>query len=129
MPSRSSTRPKTPSPSACGDSANGPKPCSYRSIAPSSEWDRDPYGSPREEEDAAAAGPPDPDPELDKPAYTHKHRFRIVPIREVINPLLKAMAHTIRRLPRLSDFSGSTRTTGLRTVSSTSPTGVTGVET
>ncbi|KAK4106891.1 hypothetical protein N658DRAFT_34104 [Parathielavia hyrcaniae] len=54
----------------------------------------------------AAADPEinDPDPEIDDPAYTKKHRFRISPIRELINPLYKAMARAIAQMPALSDF-------------------------
>jgi hypothetical protein len=54
-----------------------------------------------------AAGPTDPNPELDDPAYTRKHRFRIVPVRELMNPLLKAMARTMSKLPLLSTFEWS----------------------
>ncbi|KAK4123978.1 hypothetical protein N657DRAFT_681083 [Parathielavia appendiculata] len=52
----------------------------------------------------AATGPTDPDPELDDPAYTKKHRFRISPVRKLINPLYKAIARAIAQMPALSDF-------------------------
>jgi hypothetical protein len=54
--------------------------------------------------DASGGGPTDPDPELDDPAYTNKHRFRIVPVRELINPLMKDMARFMGKLYMLSDF-------------------------
>jgi hypothetical protein len=54
--------------------------------------------------DASDGGPADPDPELDDPAYTNKHRFRIVPVRELINPLMKDMARFMGKMYVLSDF-------------------------
>ncbi|KAK4152974.1 hypothetical protein C8A00DRAFT_34306 [Chaetomidium leptoderma] len=53
---------------------------------------------------AAAVGPTDPDPELDDAAYTNMHRFRIAPVRGLINPLLKAMARAMGQMPALADF-------------------------
>ncbi len=74
------------------------------------EWDiRGTSGSSEEEDEgvAIAPGPTDPDPELDHPAYTNKHRFRIFPIREVLNPLLKAVARTWSQMPTLSSVEWS----------------------
>jgi hypothetical protein len=78
------------------------------------EWDipsREPSSSGSDEEDdegvAIAAGPTDPDPELDHPAYTNKHRFRIYPVREVLSPLLKAAARTWSQMPILSSVEWS----------------------
>lgn len=54
---------------------------------------------------ALTAGPTtDLDMGLDDPAYTNKHRFRLVPIPDVVNPLLKAMARAMGQMPALSDF-------------------------
>jgi hypothetical protein len=78
------------------------------------EWDipsREPSSSGSGEEDdegvVIAAGPTDPDPELDHPAYTNKHQFRIYPVREVLNPLLKAAARTWSQMPILSSVEWS----------------------
>jgi hypothetical protein len=69
------------------------------------EWDiRDTSDSSEQEDEgvAIAAGPADPDPQLDHPAYTNMHLFRIAPVREVLNPLLKAIARTWSQMPTLS---------------------------
>ncbi|KAL2126990.1 hypothetical protein VTI74DRAFT_11500 [Chaetomium olivicolor] len=51
-----------------------------------------------------AAVSTDPDPELDDPAYTNMHRFRIAPVRALTKPLLKAMARAMGQMPTLQDF-------------------------
>jgi hypothetical protein len=74
------------------------------------EWDiRDTSDSSEEEDEgvAIAAGPTDPDPELDHPAYANKHRFRIYPIWEVLNPLLKGVARSWSQMPSLSSVEWS----------------------
>ncbi|KAK5657157.1 hypothetical protein OQA88_3214 [Cercophora sp. LCS_1] len=71
------------------------------------QYDTDESGSEsdgKEKDEDERKGPEDPDPELDDPAYTSKHRFRIAPVSELVNPLLESMARTMRRMPALQDF-------------------------